>query len=163
MVTTVLSDFSRVLLFPKDPNYPGTLNGLYTELKSKYGSFNFYDYYVFNDELLDFYTKLKEKYSVNIFTTGLIQKNSPEVAARMTPIFENTFAAQDYGLSKQDPQSYVFIADKLGKNPEEILFIDDQKGNIEAAQKAGMQAILYISNENLFSYDLFKERNSLVR
>ncbi len=32
MITTILSDFSRVILLPKNPLYTGTLNGLNKQL-----------------------------------------------------------------------------------------------------------------------------------
>lgn len=53
------------------------------------------------------------------------------------------FSAKDLGFNKYDPKAYIFIAKKLNKKPEEILFIDDQKENIEAAKEAGLKIILY--------------------
>ncbi len=47
------------------------------------------------------------------------------------------------GKSKQDPTIFDDIAEELHVNPEQILFIDDSIGNIERAQKKGLQTILY--------------------
>ncbi len=149
MITTILSDFSRVILNPKDSTYPGSLNGLYKELIARGKEFNFDDYYVFNDELLEIYEELKQKYSMNIFTSGSIQKNSSEVRARIDPIFENIFTAQDYELNKEDPHAYLFIAEKLGVKPEEILYIDDLRENVDAAAKANLVAMQFITNGEL--------------
>ena len=73
MITTILSDFSRVILNPKDKNYKGTLNGLNKELLEKEVKYLFFNYFEFNKEILNLYIQLKEKYSINVFTTGTIQ------------------------------------------------------------------------------------------
>ncbi|MDO8609295.1 MAG: HAD-IA family hydrolase [bacterium] len=143
MITTILSDFSRVILNPKDKNYKGTLNGLNKELSEKNTNYIFFDYFEFNDEILNLYRQLKTKYSVNIFTTGIIQ-NKSEVRRVIEPIFDNIYTAKDFGLDKKQSEAYLFITQKLNKKPNEILFIDDQEENTVAAQKAGLNTLLYV-------------------
>ncbi len=142
MINTILSDLSRVILNPKDKNYNGSLNGLYKDLLQKNTSFNFYDYFEFNEDILKFYKSLKDKYSINLFTTSTIQ-NSTEVKERIDQIFDNIFSAEDYGLDKAKSNAYQFIADKLKISPDKILYIDDQLENIEAARKAGLVVFYY--------------------
>src|SRR3989338_2698464 len=142
MITTILSDFSRVILFPKDKNYQGTLNGLYGEALENNQPFNFFDCFEFNEGILNLYISLKKKYSINIFTSGIIQK-AKEVDERIKPIFDNIFTAADFGLSKKQPEAYLFIANKLNKDPEEIIYIDDKLDNCKVAEKAGMKTIHY--------------------
>ena len=142
MIGTILSDFSRVILDVKDKYYADTLNGLHTELKDKYGEFDFFKYFEFDEKLLELYKKLKEKYSLNIFTTGTIQ-DAPEVKQRIDGLFENIYTVKDTGLQKSNPQAYLAIAQKLHKKPAEIVFIDDQNVNIAAAQDAGLNTILF--------------------
>lgn len=142
MINTILSDFSWVIVFPKDRNYKGALNHLHFKLSEEIGDYDFYDYFKFNEELLDFYLSLKGKCSFNIFTTGVLQ-NHPQVKQRLEPIFDNIFSAYDSELDKANPDSYLSIAKKLGKKPSEILFIDDKKEFIEAAKNAGLATMLY--------------------
>lgn len=147
MITTILSDFSRVILNPKDSNYKGTLNGLHKELLVKDKNYPFFKYFEFNDEILNLYRQLKTKYSINIFTSGTIQ-NRPEVRKIIDPIFDNIYTAKDFDLDKKQPEAYLFIAKKLNKNPSEIIFIDDQQTNINAARQAELNTILYIDFQN---------------
>lgn len=142
MITTILSDFSRVILIPKDKNYTGTLNGLHKELSEKEKNYPFFNHFEFNDEILNLYQQLRTKYSINVFTTGTIQ-NRPEVREIIDPIFEHIYTAKDFDLDKKQPEAYLYIADILNKKPNEILFIDDQIVNIEAAKKAGLNTIVY--------------------
>ncbi len=150
MITTILSDFSRVILNSKDKNYKGTLNGLHKELLEEHTNYHFFDYFEFNNEVLNLYRKLKTKYSMNVFTTGTIQ-NRREVRQIIDPIFEHIYTTKDFGLNKRQVESYLFVAKKLNKKSNEILFIDDQIDNIQAAKKAGLHTIQYSKFEELVS------------
>jgi len=145
MIKTILCDFSRVILFPKDGSYLGKLNPLHNELRQK-NEGSFQDYFSFNDELLNYFSKLKGKISLYIFTTGSVQ----EAQARIKPIFGQILTVREYNISKEDPQAYIFITKKLGIKPEETLFIDDKKENIDAAKEAGLLVIHYKDNLTLF-------------
>lgn len=148
MITTILSDFSNVILHFNKPTLMGSLNGFYRELMNSGKSFNFYDYYAFNQPLLTYYKSLSDRYSLNIFTMSHIQ-NDPQSKEVISEIFNHIYSAEDLGISKTDPSAYRLVAEKLGKNPEEIVFIDDQLKNVEAAQKAGMSAIQYKNVDDL--------------
>ena len=53
------------------------------------------------------------------------------------------------GIAKPAPAIYLHTLAKLGTKPDETLFIDDRLENVEAAQALGIQAILYVSVEQL--------------
>ncbi len=153
MITNLLFDFSRVILFPKDENYLSLLNDLYRKIINEKASF--LDHYKFNKELLNFLKPLKNKFKLSIYTTDIVQ-NDPEAKKVLEPIFENIFAANDLGISKKDPKGYLVIAEKLGVKSEEILFVDDGEVNIQAANTAGFQTIHYLTNKQLFKDLQFK-------
>ena len=135
--TTILSDFSRVIIKPKDKNYSGALNPIHRELTEKFGqSYNLFDHFEINDRLLDFYKSLKANYSINLFTTDIIQ-NHPQIRPELEGVFENIFAANDLGLNKKEPAAYLFLCKKMDVRPASVIYIDDQLGNIEAAKAAG--------------------------
>ncbi|MDQ3098230.1 MAG: HAD-IA family hydrolase [bacterium] len=149
MIKTILFDFSRVILNTRDDSYAGSLNSLHSKLSGS-DSYNFFDHYVLNDELLDHARTLRAKYQLVIFTTGAIQ-DVPEVRGIIDPIFEKIYTVHEIGLPKEGKEAYEFIFNDLNKRPEEVLFIDDQEANVKAAFQAGSQTIRYESNEQLFS------------
>jgi putative hydrolase of the HAD superfamily len=57
--------------------------------------------------------------------------------------FDRVFNSFYMGKSKQDPTIFDDIAEELHVKPAQILLIDDSGGNIERAQKKGLQTILY--------------------
>lgn len=148
MITTLLFDFSRVLIHPKDVAYTGGMNELHNELNKKNIPYEFSDYFVINQQLLDFLKTIKKRFYRAIFTKETLQ-NRTEVKVKTDPVFDRVFSAMEFGLSKDDPHAYEFICKQLGQKPREIMFIDDTVKNIEAAEKAGLDTIHYVSNDLL--------------
>ena len=62
----------------------------------------------------------------------------------------------DVGIRKPNPKIYQLAIKKLNFSPNEILFIDNQKWNIEPAKKLGMDTILFKNNHQLFSDDKWR-------
>lgn len=149
MVTTLLFDFSRVLLDVKEKNYTGFLNDLHRE-KSKQSGYRFFDYFELNGELLSFLETIKDKYPLYIFTTGSVQ-NVPDVRKRIDLIFKKIYSSEELDLNKKDPKSYLFIAKDLNKSSSEILFTDDQLENIKSAETAGLTAIHFQNTKQFIS------------
>jgi len=147
MITTIIFDFSRTLLFPKDKNYKGSLNKLHKELSQKQ-DYQFLDHFKFNEELLLLLNKIKDNFSLYIFTTEVIQK-AKESKEKIKSIFKKIYTEEDTKLKKNDPKAYSFITNDLGKNPSEILYIDDTIENINAAKRVGLKTIHYSSNKML--------------
>ncbi|WCN10290.1 HAD family hydrolase [Marinomonas mediterranea] len=56
--------------------------------------------------------------------------------------FDSYFASHQMGLVKPDRSSYLHVIDALNVLPQEILFMDDNKLNIDAAQGLGINAFL---------------------
>ena len=50
-------------------------------------------------------------------------------------------------LIKPDPAIYQLLLDRYGLNPEECVFVDDLKDNVEAARKIGIHGIVFESYE----------------
>jgi FMN phosphatase YigB (HAD superfamily) len=149
MIKAIISDFSRVILFPRDVDYMGGLNEMHRKNVDKPG-YNFWDHYVLNQELLDFYRKLKSNYPIYIFTTGKIQEY-PELKAKLEGVFEGIYTVEDINNEKNVPNAYLSLLQLIKFKPEEVLFIDDIEENIKAAKDAGLNVHLYLDNKELIN------------
>lgn len=146
MITTVVSDFSRVLLFPKDEAYTGGLNALNHKLLEDFGeTYKFFDYFKINEELLEVYKNLREKFPVYIFTSDAVQ-NHPEVRTIIDPVISGIFSAKELNLKKTAPEAYTLIAQKIMQPIEQIVYVDDTIANLDAAKQAGMHVLHYENN-----------------
>jgi len=63
--------------------------------------------------------------------------------------FDPVLLSCEVGYAKPDPEFYQMAIDRLGVQPEEIIFIDDQQYCIDPAQEMGMHVILARSPEQI--------------
>lgn len=144
MIKAFVSDFSRVLLSPKDDNYTEGLNALHKKLSAG-GDYNFWSHFRLNQDLIAFYKTIGEHMNIYMFTTEYIQEHTalePELAG----VFKKVFSGARLGLKKDSPNTYRVIAEKIGLKPDEVLYIDDKQENLNAAKEAGMVVLHYESN-----------------
>jgi HAD superfamily hydrolase (TIGR01509 family) len=129
-------------LFAKDKTYHGSLNTLHKELLAKNPQYDVNEVFELDKDLLTFIKGLKEMYILGLFTSELIQE-VPAIRNELAGVFEHVFSAKKIGLQKDTPQAYIYLVKALGVQPQEIAFIDDSEQNIQAAQEAGLMAILF--------------------
>ena len=65
-------------------------------------------------------------------------------------IFDNIFISADIHKIKPNKDFYYEIIDKMKCNPNEILFLDDNKENIEGAKNCELNTILVDKNMNIY-------------
>ena len=59
-------------------------------------------------------------------------------ATALTP-FQKIYVSSEIGRRKPDVDSYLWVANDMGFDPQDIMFIDDNRDNIEGASAAGLQ------------------------
>ncbi len=95
-----------------------------------------------NHEVINLVNKIKE----NSYTMGIIsniEKITHKVVDDWNVLdnFEYKFMSYQIGVSKPDPRIYEHVIEKLSFEPNQIIFIDDKKSNINAAKKSGINVI----------------------
>jgi HAD superfamily hydrolase (TIGR01509 family) len=139
----LIIDFSRVLVFAKDPNVE-SLNRHHEELAQAPG-YEFYEHFNLNRELLEFLAGLKDRMPMYIFTDGRLHV-LPEVAVYLRDIFRGAQTVESVGVSKKDPEAYRQLVRQLGLEPDDVVFVDDKPAHVEAARTAGLQGVVYRDN-----------------
>jgi HAD superfamily hydrolase (TIGR01509 family) len=61
------------------------------------------------------------------------------------------FWSGDMGVTKTDPKFYVLATDKLGVEPSQIWFFDDDHRNVEMAAAAGWNAFQFVDVQHMRS------------
>lgn len=149
----LISDFSYVLLFPKDVEYCGGLTKLYDSDPEKTGS-SFEDLFYFNEELILAIKKLLAEKALTeavIFTAGRTA-DIPLVQKKLEGAFSGFFTPSSVGYFKTEPKAYEVLAQKLHCATSEVLFIDDSEKNIAAAQKAGCNAFQFKQTQETIQF-----------
>jgi putative hydrolase of the HAD superfamily len=60
-------------------------------------------------------------------------------------LFDVTVISGEIGMRKPEPEIYHHLLDKLGLPAEEVVFVDDLKGNIDAAVETGIVGIHHVT------------------
>jgi HAD superfamily hydrolase (TIGR01509 family) len=147
-VNALITDVSKVLLFPKDKTYQGSLNALYKENSSR-DDFKFFDYFELNTELLDYYKSLKPSLDVYILTSDIIQDAS-DLQPHWGGVIDRIFSASKTNTHKSEPEAYEKVLSELDLLPEEVLYIDDNTDNIQASLSVGLNSVQYENNKQIF-------------
>lgn len=75
--------------------------------------------------------------------SGSIRRNVERTLAALglTGLFDAVVAAEDITRGKPDPELFLLAASRLGVPPEECIVFEDSDLGLEAARRAGMQAM----------------------
>lgn len=141
----LISDFSYVLLFPRDKKAKGRPTDIYETNKDQ-SEYSVFDTFRLNTTLLEEYKRISKTNKVYLFTNGNMHL-IPEVRKILDECFTDCFNVNDVGYSKSDSRAFISLATKLNINVSEMVFVDDMKENVRAALDAGAVAIRFESND----------------
>ena len=65
--------------------------------------------------------------------------------------FDHVYNSYYLGKGKRDPTLFTDVASELGLTPQQVLFVDDNDGNVQRARKTGMQTLLYTDRDSFLS------------
>lgn len=103
-----------------------------------------------NGKLLSFCKTLKRKYKLVILSNNTKDWMDEEIGRfKLNSIFEKIYSSADLGISKPSREIFEYVFRDLGVKPQEIIFIDNQENNIEAAQALGINTILFRNLDQL--------------
>lgn len=80
---------------------------------------------------------------VGILTNDLTAFHDRQWLDRMTILreFDYMVDGRTDGVLKPDPRAYTLMAERMGVDPSECVFIDDQPGNLAGAEAVGMRSV----------------------
>jgi len=63
--------------------------------------------------------------------------------ATLEELFDAVVISGEVGMRKPSPEIYALAAERLGREPERIVFVDDLPGNLKPARDIGMATVLH--------------------
>jgi len=110
-----------------------------------------------NDEMIDFIRSIRGKYDLYLLTNnnpisrrefdGLMDKTGLPSSI----VFKKQFYSYELHMQKPSREIFIKVIDEIGCKPEEMLFIDDGKKNIDAASAFGIKTVQYVPGVDLIS------------
>jgi len=99
--------------------------------------------------MLDLAKSLNKKgYMVAMLTDQAGWLNELDRKTPFLHLFNPVINSWETGKTKKDHTSFTDLASAVRLNPQEILFVDDNEGNIERAASMGLKTILYRDRES---------------
>lgn len=72
-----------------------------------------------------------------------------EPAAPAIGLLEDVLVSGEVGVAKPDPRVFALLAERFGLDPRRTVFTDDSATNVAAAARAGFDAVLFTSADQL--------------
>lgn len=93
--------------------------------------------------------ELKPHYKLGLLSNAGANWLDELFTAEQVQLFDAVALSYETGFVKPNPQAYHIIAERLGVEPVQCVFIDDQERYCTAAREVGMPAIVYTSPAQL--------------
>ncbi|QHQ62975.1 HAD-IA family hydrolase [Anaerocolumna sedimenticola] len=99
-----------------------------------------------NDGFLDFITAIRKQYKLAIISNDS-SRWSKYLREKfdISKLFDVISISGDLKIQKPDERIFQRTIEQLGCNAEDCFYVDDREGNLEAASKVGMNAIMFNS------------------
>ena len=97
-----------------------------------------------NVELATYFGNLRPRYQTAMLSnsfTGARQRE--EDRYRFSELTDFIIYSHEVGLAKPDRRIYELTCERLGVQPEEVIFLDDHESCLAGARELGMHAILF--------------------
>lgn len=98
-------------------------------------------------EIWELLPKLKEYYKLAVINNGNALAKKYWDERFDFSIFDAFVNSAIEGVRKPNPEIYLITCKRLGKRPEDCLFMDDSLENVEAANKLGMKTVWWNKEE----------------
>lgn len=97
-----------------------------------------------DNEVLDFIgSELKPQYKIGLLSNAGVSWLDKIFTPAQLALFDATALSYELGVIKPDPIMYRTIAERLGVENDECIFIDDQLKYCDGARQVGMNTIQY--------------------
>ena len=97
-----------------------------------------------NEELMAFFSSLRPRYQTALLSnSGSGARREEQERYHFNEMTDLIIYSHEEGVEKPDRRIYALTCERLGAQPEEIVFLDDVQRNVAAAAAYGMRAILF--------------------
>ncbi len=105
-----------------------------------------------NGELANYFRSLRPKYKTAIISNSFVGAREKEAEQyQFDSICDFIIYSHEVGLSKPDPRIYALACERLGLQPNEIIFVDDHADVYASAVEMGMHCFEFKNNAQIIA------------
>src|SRR5690606_10713487 len=103
-----------------------------------------------NQAIFEYIRQLRTNYKIGLLSNvGDTFLDTLITDKERNELFDTVVLSSSVGMIKPSVEIYHHTAQRLGVEPDECVMIDDIPKNVEGANNAGMQGVLFTSNHQL--------------
>ena len=97
------------------------------------------------DTVVTFLKHLRESALVNVYAmSNVAREDFSALSQKMDwSLFDQVFTSGAVGMRKPDPEFFIHVLEKIKLAPEQVIFVDDKRENVLAANRLGLRGILF--------------------
>ena len=100
-----------------------------------------------NPELAAYFGGLRPRYQTAFLSNSFDgARREEEARYHLSDISDFIIYSHEVGVSKPDPRIYELTCERLGIQPDEMIFLDDSPGHIAAAREYGIHGVVFQDN-----------------
>lgn len=100
-----------------------------------------------DEPLMRWFGALRPRYRTGILSNSWVgAREKEEESYGFAALCDTIVYSHEEGLVKPDSRFYRIVCDRLEVQPEESVFVDDLRANVEAARVLGMHAVLHVGD-----------------
>lgn len=103
-----------------------------------------------NQTLFDFILKSRAQYKTALLSNASAAIWNYYAPAELNKYFDQVVISYREKMMKPDHRIYRLTCDRLGVEPAECVFADDNANNVAAAEAVGMHGIIFTDNDHYF-------------
>ena len=105
-----------------------------------------------NVELADYFRSLRPKYQTAIISNSFVGAREKEAEHyQFDTLCDFIIYSHEVGLRKPDPQIFILACERLGLQPNEVIFVDDHPEVYVSAVEMGMHCIEFRDNAQVIA------------
>lgn len=113
-----------------------------------------------NTEVVEYIEELKNSFTVAMISNADATFLREELNVRgLDGLFHYEFISSELGVAKPDKEIFEVVLRKLSLNPDEVIFIDDQQKNVDAAKDLGIKGIVFSGSARLLEDEVSRMLN----
>ncbi len=98
---------------------------------------------IVDNKLITLIKRLKHKYKIGLLSNAGEEEIAIIYRDKIDFLFDVQAVSYEVGSVKPDAALFITCTDRLGLAPEECLFVDDSRSNIDAARKLNLDVLHY--------------------
>lgn len=101
-----------------------------------------------NEDLARYFAELRPRFRTGILSNSFVGAREREQDAYgFEEMCDVVVYSHEEGIRKPDARFYGIVCDRLGVQPQTVLFLDDVQACVEGARRVGMTPIRFVNNE----------------